>query len=440
MTMKSKLTEAKLEVFRNRSVLHRPDADPEEFLEGKSSESAGRRLASIKHALSDGYLEKIILETKDPETAKPQLLPDQQQAIARLVNSVTSEVGRAVVGLTVLQLTIKAICPDQSIRLHKGGAGGAAFSWRDGLPMRVLDKNFCTPVLRKHNLLSLNADGVFMTRTLAENYPYSTLYKAAIRGGRDEWLELVDHIESRKIDAEAGLRALISMLINRSETFRKEATKALVNAAKVGRRLNSIRDAVRFLNGFIDASTYSARIFEIALHSFFQVIEEGKSLGGFLKPLSQMRSANKKHGNIGDVEVLARPDSFSIIETWDAKYGKPYLREELEELREKLMDHEETVVAGFVVNGLPDRKPEIANRIKEIRALTKVNVLIHSFEEWAVKNWKRASCSEQEFVRAWIEAFAECICQKRREKAPIDEPCDVWVKEFIKYSARTLAR
>jgi hypothetical protein len=36
-----------------------------------------------------------------------------------------------------------------------------------------------------------------------------------------------------------------------------------------------------------------------------------------LKPLSQMRSANKKHGNIGDIEIL---EARQIIESWDAKY------------------------------------------------------------------------------------------------------------------------
>ncbi len=37
-----------------------------------------------------------------------------------------------------------------------------------------------------------------------------------------------------------------------------------------------------------------------------------------------MRSANKKHGNIGDLEVLEKSN---IIEAWDAKYGKAYLRD-----------------------------------------------------------------------------------------------------------------
>ena len=107
--------------------------------------------------------------------------------------------------------------------------------------------------------------------------------------------------------------------------------------------------------------------FEIALHSLFQVLEDHNTFDGYLKPLSQMRSANKKHGNIGDIEVVAGLQGMHIIESWDAKYGKSYLRDELEELKDKLGEHPETAVAGFVVNQTPDLTSEIADRTDELQ-------------------------------------------------------------------------
>lgn len=71
-----------------------------------------------------------------------------------------------------------------------------------------LDKQYVTPVLRKYDLLRLNADGFMMTRSLAENYPYSPLYKANIRGARQEWLNLVEEVETNKISPEAALHYL----------------------------------------------------------------------------------------------------------------------------------------------------------------------------------------------------------------------------------------
>lgn len=113
-------------------------------------------------------------------------------------------VGRAIVGLTVLQLTIKVLEPKQSIRLHK--CGNADFSWSDGVTMRTFDANYIEPVLREFGLLYINKYGVFMTRSLAENYPYTQFYKAAIRGGKEYWLLLVNEIEEDKLDSSIALK------------------------------------------------------------------------------------------------------------------------------------------------------------------------------------------------------------------------------------------
>ena len=84
-----------------------------------------------------------------------------------------------------------------------------------------------------------------------------------------------------------------------------------------------------------DAQRRYAKINHELEHGFMQAMHESHLLGDLdLVPMSQMRSANKKHGNIGDVELR---EGRVIVEAWDAKYGKPYLRDELEELRDKIL-------------------------------------------------------------------------------------------------------
>ena len=73
---------------------------------------------------------------------------------------------------------MKAIAPEQSVRLHK--AGENEFSWADGVPMRILDRSYITPTLRRFKLLKLRADGFMTARSLTMNSPYSRLYKARI--------------------------------------------------------------------------------------------------------------------------------------------------------------------------------------------------------------------------------------------------------------------
>ena len=417
-------------IYPNKSVLNDSDGNIYEYNEGKLSDAAKDRLLKIKQSLEKGYLEDIIKECHLPNANIVDLKPEHKKHIDNLVNSITSEVGRAIVGLTVLQLTIKSIDSSQSIRLHKGSHGNGAFSWQEGIPMRVLDKNFITPILRKYDLLRLNADGFMMTRSLAENYPYSKLYKAAIRGAREEWLNITDLAESNSLDAETALKHVITQLINQSEEFQKKTDYLIKLKNKHIKINNTFDETYDTIIEYINNSTYSARIFEITIHAFFQAIDTKKCFGGYLVPLSQMRSANKKHGNIGDVELSFTEEGNEIIESWDAKFGKAYLRDELEELNDKLKYHPMAELAGFITDCEPNLKKEIIDRIQEIETLHSVKIEILSIRDWVISQIEKYNLDSNEISNLWIECIVESICLKKRDVAPIDEPTSVWVAEL----------
>lgn len=427
--MKNKLD--RIVIYKNRSELFDEEENSIVFREGAQSAETVMRYNEIRKALEDDWLVGVIEESIKPNVEIKGLSDSHKNLLASLVNSVTSEVGRAIVGLTVMQLTIKSLNPDQNIRLHKGSKG-SGFSWTEGVPMRVLDKNFITPSLRRFNLLKLNADGFMMTRSLAENYPYSNLYKAAIRGARDEWMQITDALENKQIDPLNGLRFFIAQLQNKTDEFLKLSEICLGLADEFAARASSFDEVLSLIIQFIDSSEYSARVFEISIHAFCQVLDENKLLAGYLKPLSQMRSANKKHGNIGDVEVTTTPDSLSICEAWDAKYGKDYLRDELEELHDKLGDHAEAETVGFVTFGEPNMKAEIKDRLSELEDIHNVEIRIDSFNRWVEWQLERFEQDNLGFGREWVIAICACLCQKRREYAPIDEPTANWVSEMIK--------
>jgi hypothetical protein len=419
-------------IYSDRSILI--DETGKEFLfdEGKTSEEAKSRLAIIKNALEKGFLENLILECQNPEVKIEKINEKQVKTIESLVNSVTSEVGRAIVGLTILQLTVKSIIPKQSIRLHKGGSGTRDFSWREGIPMRNIDTNYITPVLRKFDLLKINKFGFMMTRTLAENYPYSKLYKAGIRGARQEWLDITDEVERGELDSLNALKQLLIFLNNKSEAFKELTDATLKKLTSFLKKKPSFKNCLAVVTNFIDSSTYSARVFEVALHAFFQVLAQEKHLNGFLKPLSQMRSANKKHGNIGDIEITQSEGNMDIIEAWDAKFGKPYLRDELEELNDKLKFHPQANLVGFITDQKPNLKSEIKARMKEIEEIHGAEVSIMEFSEWVNYQVKSYDLDNNKIGAKWLIAIAESICQKRRVLAPIDEPTTEWVESFIK--------
>jgi len=423
--------ESHLVVYANRSVLVSEDGNVT-FLEGNASEGAKSRLSEIKEALRNGFLEDQINDCKRAECNIGGLDPAHAEIIETLVDSVSSNFGRGVVGLTVLQLCAKSISPEQDIRLHKSGGGARNFSWREGIPMRAIDKPFITPVLREHGLLSLNADGCMMSRTLAENYPYSMLYKAVIRGAKEEWLQIVDLVESGNLDPTIALKKILILLHQRSARFNESADKTLEVIHRIINEQPPVTEVSGFIKTFVRNTDYSARIFEVALHSLFQALEDSDVFHeqGVLEPLSQMRSANKKHGNVGDIEITERAHSNAILEAWDAKYGKPYLRDELEELNEKLSDHPEATDAGFVVDEIPDLGSEITERKEEIEILHDVKITIIGFEDWIRAQLDKAEEDDDKLACNWLLAFAESLCQRRRERAPIDEPSDEWVNEL----------
>ncbi|MHC5938326.1 hypothetical protein [Nostoc sp.] len=426
------MNELHLRVYTNRSELVLPDGTIQYFQEGGMSQAAKIRYKKIAVELSTGYLERQILFCRDYSSNLDFLALNQahKYLLDRLVQSVTSEVGRALVGLSILQLCVKAIEPEQSIRLHKGSTATRDFSWCDGISMRSLDKQYITPVLRKYELLRLNADGFMMTRSLAENYPYSFVYKANMRGARSEWVSLVEAIEKDEVVSEVALRYLLSQLLNQADNFRRLALQTIENLTLfLGATVVDQGISLSLILRHINQSDYAARLMEIAMHSLMQAMQEHQVFpDSLLKPLSQMRSANKKHGNVGDIELL---EDRQIVEAWDAKYGKSYLRDEIEELSEKLEVHPAVRKAGFVTSLEAERIDELMPRCNEIEEIFGISLEIVTFKKWVELQFARTlaeeAATEQELASAWLIAYTESLAQRRRDIAPIDEPCYQWV-------------
>ena len=139
--------ERHLDVYEDRYELHQ-DNSTTVYLQGFQNWAAQVRYAKIKSELKQGFLENVMASIPNKNFA--ELSIENRRLLKNMVDGITSEVGRALVGLTCLQLTIKAITPEQSIRLHKGSTTRGKFSWVDGISMRYLDRNFNTPFLRKY--------------------------------------------------------------------------------------------------------------------------------------------------------------------------------------------------------------------------------------------------------------------------------------------------
>jgi len=257
-----------LKITRTRSELHTEDGKVEIFEEGRQTDDAVARNKAIRAALESGFLPQIIEQVSAGGVDGLEIEQVHIDLLDDLLNSVTSEIGRGLVGLTVMQLTIKTISESQSVRLHKGGTSRGSFSWSEGISMRTLDKSYITPILRKYNLLKLNADGFMMTRTLAENYPYTRLYKAAVRGAKAQWIKITDELEDGKLHPESALRYLISILINQSENFKKLVNQTIDKKDEFLKSKPAASEVFSVILYFIENADYGARVFEVVILKF----------------------------------------------------------------------------------------------------------------------------------------------------------------------------
>jgi hypothetical protein len=116
MKRRKQRVEPHLRVYANRSVLVLEDGSEFVFEEGKQSEQAKARYEQIVKQLQSGWLEQLY-ENLLLASEQFELDDTSVRLLDRITDAVTSEVGRAVVGLTVLQLCIKCLSPEQNIRL-----------------------------------------------------------------------------------------------------------------------------------------------------------------------------------------------------------------------------------------------------------------------------------------------------------------------------------
>lgn len=414
-----------LDIYEGKSILYNGDGSHSEYVEGKQDKTTIRNYAKIKAALDNGFLNKMLIEAHNGTF---QLDSQSRELVDKLVESVTSEMGRGLVGLTFLQLTIKSIVPKQTVRLHKGNDRGGGFSWVKGISMRTLDSAYNVPFLRDNGLLNFNKYGVMTTRSLAENYPYSKLYKAELRGPVKEWLDMVDGLENGKVNPKPTLLYLMAKLVNHSEETAKLGTMACDLAEKAVKYAN-LKNVTEMLFQLFETTRYSARAFEVVIHSFMQALVELGETDLQLVPLSQMRSANKKHHNVGDIELM---DGNVIVESWDAKFGKPYLYDELDELKDKLYEHPGVKIAGFIVDRDAMLRPDVQERMQDVSLSTGTEIKILNFDEWISTKLADVSQSKKNVLAGhWLVAAAETFARKRLDIAPIDEPCDDWLKDLI---------
>ena len=63
---------------------------------------------------------------------------------------------------------------------------------------------------------------------------------------------------------------------------------------------------------------------------------------------------------------------------------------------------------------------------------TRTELQLLSFDEWVdFKLEALTPAQKDKLAYRWLVAIVESFAQKRLKLAPIDEPCDAWIKDWI---------
>lgn len=419
-----------LKVYENKFELIREDKI-EVFEIGKQSEDAKKRYNNIRSKLEEGFLTGIIEDIEENGMEVSDLGPIKED-LDRLVEGVNDNEGRALLVLTIIQCCVKSIERTQNIRLHKGNHGTNTFSFKEGISMRSIDGDYITPVLRDKELLKLSKFGAFMTRTLSESYPYTSVFSAKIKGAKDSWLKVVDYLEDNNLD-DVTLNNTLRYILNKLVICRDENNpyqNNIYNRIKLiiedNENMIDIDKTYDIICKTIENYPRHARLFEISIHSFFNSIENKEKLMGNLSKLSNMRKANKKANDIGDVQIIGENET--IIEAWDCKYAKLDLEQEIKELEDKIASHENLETAGFITDKDIEINDIIKSKISDIEKKSKVNIKILSFREFIDIKTDELCLDKVDIGKEWLKMYSATITRNNIEKAPLDEPNIGWVR------------
>ncbi|NEP84390.1 MAG: hypothetical protein F6K17_07110 [Okeania sp. SIO3C4] len=88
-------------------------------------------------------------------------------------------------------------------------------------------------------------------------------------------------------------------------------------------------------------------------------------------------------------------------------------------------------MAGFVTSVKLQRQSELISRCQELEEEFGISLEIITFTDWIKNKFNQAIkegfMTEEKLASAWLIAYTESLAQKRRNIAPIDEPCQQWL-------------
>ena len=244
-----------------------------------------------------------------------------KNALIKIAN--LSECCKGVLSVLTTLLLYKIVHPEQDIRFHQNNLP-------NGFSGRGIDSRYVAPFMKRNQFPCMSEAG-WLTRSLEQPHPYTLDYPGKIQRVKEEFLFVVDYVQSQKGDARKCLQLLFALLIRQRES----SSIDLAHPHHI-----SISQIINYLEQHVSLPCVgTARLPVLAVYSAYQcMMSEVKRYDGLsLLPLESHTSADSQSGRTSDIDIVE--ETGNVFEAVEIKHGIPITVELIQAAYDKFKHH-----------------------------------------------------------------------------------------------------
>lgn len=307
-----------------------------------------------------------------------------------------AELKHACRGAAITLAIYKVLYPQQDIRSHKS-------EYEGGFSARSVDTCVTVPFLREKGL-PYNVETHWLSQTLSYAGPYlpDMNLKTVPKKAGPAFIVTVNLIQKSGADAERIKKIIILMLLKMIE----ERNKGDIPLTKP--KNLSIDEVMTLLHRHFGQSyeKNAPRLPQVAIYAIYKCLMNGVDrYSEFeLKPLERMKTANRKSGTVGDIDLWKDGRPIEAVET---KFEIPINHSHVNEAMQKVLT--ESVERYFILStAAPDPgEVDVIQELKEDFLRTNGCEIIVNGVYDTIKYYLRLLKSTNEFINAYTDVLSK---------------------------------
>ncbi|WP_456111827.1 hypothetical protein [Roseburia inulinivorans] len=297
-------------------------------------------------------------------------------------------------GAAITLAIYKILHPEQDIRSHKA-------EYDNGFSARGVDHNVTVPFLIQKGL-PYNVDTHWLSQTLSYSQPYTpdVILKTVPKKAGSDFIITANLIQDA--DSTERVKKITTLILEKMIEERNKGNIPLTKPKNL-----SIDQIMEILHKQFSASyeKNAPRLPQIAVYAIYKcLMNDVDRYSGFeLKPLERMKTANRKSGTVGDIDLWENGRPIEAVEIkYEIAVGISHVSEAIQKVQT------ESVERYFILSTAKpdfDEWDDVQNLISDFRKSNGCEIIVNGVYE-TIKYYLRLLKSTNEFINAYTDLLA----------------------------------